>query len=253
MNFHKRQWQLFATALMFFTRIPIHTAYSQELLNRCNRYFPLVGFVVGGIGGLVLWLASWVFPVQVAVLLSMVATILTTGAFHEDGFADVCDGFGGGWDKERILSIMKDSRVGAYALIGTVLLLGTKFAALSGMTVQLAVPAIVSAHVWSRGMAVTTMYRLAYVRDDETSKSKPIAKQLHVADLVVALLISALAFVWWPSWMYVLVLLPMWVVKYFLERWFVKWLGGYTGDCLGTVQQVTELTAYLAIIVVQQW
>ncbi|MFT3739281.1 MAG: adenosylcobinamide-GDP ribazoletransferase [Breznakibacter sp.] len=249
----KHQWQLFATALMFFTRIPVRSVYSQQLLNRCNRYFPLVGFVVGGIGALVFWAASQVFSSQVAAVLSMAATILATGAFHEDGFADVCDGFGGGWDKDRILTIMKDSRVGAYGVIGMFLLLVAKYTVLSGMPVGIAVPSIITGHVLSRGMAVTTMFRLGYVRDDESSKAKPVTKHLRAKDLVIALTISACAFFMWPSWNYLVILVPMWLAKYFMERWFVKWIGGYTGDCLGSVQQVTELTAYLAIVALVAW
>lgn len=250
MSFIKYQWHLFATAMCFFTRIPCPTYYSQDSLNRCNRYFPLVGAVVGGIGALVYWGALSVFSVQVAVLLSMASTILATGAFHEDGFGDVCDGFGGGWTQEKIMFIMKDSRMGAYGVIGMVLMLGTKFAALSSMAPDMAIPAIVTAHMLSRAMAVSTMWSLPYVRDDETSKAKPIAKNLRKKDLALAFISGLLPLALWPSGWYVAVLLPLFVVKYFLERWFVKWIGGYTGDCLGTVQQVTELAVYLGLTAV---
>jgi adenosylcobinamide-GDP ribazoletransferase len=253
MHFLKYQWHLFATAMMFFTRIPCSTHYSQNSMNRCNRYFPLVGAVVGGIGALVLWGAAWLWPMPVAVLLSMVATILATGAFHEDGFADVCDGFGGGWTQDKILLIMKDSRVGAYGVIGMVLLLATKFALLAGMDLRISIAALLTAHVVSRGMAVTTMFTLAYVREDESSKSKPIAKNLHKADLVVASGFSLLPFLLWPSWWFAVMLLPLFVVKMLMERWFVKWIGGYTGDCLGTVQQVMELVVYLSVVAIAKF
>jgi adenosylcobinamide-GDP ribazoletransferase len=253
MKFLKYQWHLFATAMMFFTRIPCQTHYSQDSLNRCNRYFPLVGAVVGGIGVLVYWGASFVFPLQVAVLLSMTATILATGAFHEDGFADVCDGFGGGWTQEKILLIMKDSRVGAYGVIGIILLLATKFALLSNMDVDVAILAMITAHVLSRGMAVTTMFALVYVREDETSKVKPISKNLHKTDLVIACVFSLLPLLLWPSWWFLAMLAPLFGIKYFMERWFVKWIGGYTGDCLGTVQQVMELVVYLSVVAIARF
>ncbi len=103
----RREIQIFFAALMFFTRIPCPTwvKHSQETLNKASRYFPLIGWIVGAIGASVFWISSLLFPPVLAVLLSMIATILLTGAFHEDGFADVCDGFGGGWTQEEILRI----------------------------------------------------------------------------------------------------------------------------------------------------
>ena len=96
-------------------------------------YFPLIGWIVGGFSALIFWASSFLFPVSISIIFSMIASILVTGAFHEDGFADVCDGFGGGWTKEKILEIMKDSRVGSYGVIGMILMLGTKFAVLYQM------------------------------------------------------------------------------------------------------------------------
>ena len=117
--------RLFFTALMFFTRLPCPAwvGYSESYLNHSARYFPLVGVIVGGIGGLTFWLAQLIWPPSIAVLLSMLATIAVTGAFHEDGLADSCDGFGGGWGKEQVLAIMKDSRLGTFGAIGLGLIL----------------------------------------------------------------------------------------------------------------------------------
>lgn len=250
MNFLKYQWHLFLTALCFFTRIPAHIEYRQESLNCCNRYFPLVGAVVGMIGALVFIGASWILPVSVSVILSMAATILTTGAFHEDGFADVCDAFGGGWTKEKILVIMKDSRVGAYGVIGMFLLLVCKYITITETPTSLIPVAMVVAHILSRSMATTTMWRLNYVRDDETSKSKPITKNIRIKDVAIAMTIGILALLLLPSLLYALVLVPLFLIKYLIEQWFVKWIGGYTGDCLGTIQQVSELIIYLTILAV---
>ena len=142
----------FFTALMFFTRIPVPGSipYSKELLNKALRFFPLVGGIVGGIGAGILWLGMLIFPFPLALLLSMVVTIFITGAFHEDGFADFCDGYGGGITKERILEIMKDSRLGTYGTIGLIGILSVKFATL----IQIASPHIflilVTSHIFSR-------------------------------------------------------------------------------------------------------
>jgi adenosylcobinamide-GDP ribazoletransferase len=205
---------------------------------------------VGLIGALVFIGAAWLLPLSVSVILSMAATILTTGAFHEDGFADVCDAFGGGWTKEKILVIMKDSRVGAYGVIGMFLLLLCKYLTITAIPPYLIAIAMVVAHILSRSMATTTMWRLNYVREDETSKSKPITKNIRIKDVAISMTLGLLSLLLLPSSIFIVVLVPLFVVKYFIERWFVKWIGGYTGDCLGTIQQVSELIIYLTILAV---
>ena len=135
----RRELGYFLGAVGFFTRLPVPgwVGHSAAALSQCARYFPAVGLLVGGIGALVYWLALHLWPQPVAVLLSMAATIYATGAFHEDGLSDTADGLGGGWDKARILAIMKDSRVGSYGVVALVLALLGKFALLSGIDAAL--------------------------------------------------------------------------------------------------------------------
>jgi adenosylcobinamide-GDP ribazoletransferase len=124
----KKELHIFFTALMFYTRIPCpkNIDHNPDYLNKASRYFPLVGWIVGTVAFGAYCLFDYLIGPEIGVLLSMIASILVTGAFHEDGFADVCDGFGGGWTKEKILTIMKDSAIGAYGAIGVVLLLLVK-------------------------------------------------------------------------------------------------------------------------------
>ncbi len=235
---------------MFLTSIPSPkwVGYSTDNLNKCNRYFPLVGIIVGGVGALVYYLASFVFPLNISVILSMISTILLTGAFHEDGFADTCDGFGGGWTTEKILVIMKDSRVGAYGMIGTILLLLLKFTAISALHSPIIIPSIIAGHAISRMFAVTSMFTLPYVREDETSKSKPVTKNLHIKDLWIAIFIGLASLLLFQNWIIYLCIIPLLITKFWLDKYFKKWIGGYVGDCLGAVQQVTEVVFYLSII-----
>ncbi len=245
-----KEIKLFFTALMFITRIPVPkwVGYSEKNLNKCNRYFPLVGIIVGSLGGLVYWLASYVFPENISIVLSMISTVLLTGGFHEDGFADVCDGFGGGWNKEKILHIMKDSRVGAYGMIGMILLLMLKFFALSALPIAFVIPALIAGHSISRTLAVSTMYNLPYVREDELSKSKPVTKNLHISDLLIAIVLGLSSFLIFRNWTVFLTVVPLLIAKVWLDKYFKKWIGGYVGDCLGTIQQVTEVIFYLSLI-----
>jgi adenosylcobinamide-GDP ribazoletransferase len=128
--------RLLLLAVQFYTRLPVPAwvGYSDELLNKATVYFPLVGWLVGSVAAGAFMGANFLFRnTELALLLSMVASILLTGAFHEDGFADVCDGFGGGWTPDKILAIMKDSRLGTYGVTGLGLLLAGKFLALRGL------------------------------------------------------------------------------------------------------------------------
>ena len=120
----RRERDLLLVALMFFTRIPMPrwVPFDEARLNGASRYFPLVGLLVGAVAALVYGVAVNLWSPALALVLATAATVLLTGAFHEDGFADVCDGFGGGWDREQVLSIMKDSRIGTYGTVGLGLL-----------------------------------------------------------------------------------------------------------------------------------
>ena len=125
----REQVRIFFTALMFYTRIPCPkwVDHSPDYINKATRFFPLMGWIVGSFAFAFFSLCLWLNEPALAVIFSMIASVWITGAFHEDGFADVCDGFGGGWTKQKILDIMKDSRVGAYGLIGLLLLFALKF------------------------------------------------------------------------------------------------------------------------------
>src|SRR5258708_5864215 len=120
----KKEFHIFLTAVMFYTRIPCPkwVDHSSEFLNKATRYFPLIGWIVGAFCFGTYYGLQYIYPIEIAIIISMAAGILITGAFHEDGFADVCDGFGGGWTKQKILDIMKDSHIGAYGVIGLILL-----------------------------------------------------------------------------------------------------------------------------------
>jgi adenosylcobinamide-GDP ribazoletransferase len=192
----------------------------------------------------------------------MIAGILTTGAFHEDGFADVCDGFGGGWTKEKILIIMKDSAIGAYGAIGLVLLFLLKFLVLSELISKSEICNLqsticnlllfVSAHAVSRLSAISIVFTHEYSREDALSKSKPIAQSYTWREVVGAFFFGLLPLliVSFFQWQLLFVLIPIFIARFFLARYFQKWIGGYTGDCLGATQQVCEVIFYLSILAI---
>lgn len=245
---------------MFYTRIPCpkNIDHNPDYLNKASRYFPLIGWIVGGICFGMYYLASIVFSVEIALILSMIAGILTTGAFHEDGFADVCDGFGGGWTKEKILFIMKDSAIGAYGAIGLVLLFLLKFQSLIQLmntiqNIQFTIFLLfISGHSISRLSAISIVFTHQYSREDSSSKSKPIAQNFSWKEVIGASFFGLLPLVVLSffQWELLLALIPVFIARFFLARYFQKWIDGYTGDCLGATQQVCEVVFYLSIIAI---
>jgi adenosylcobinamide-GDP ribazoletransferase len=251
-----RQVALFMTAVQFLTRLPTSQfkAFEPAWLARSARYFPLVGVLVGVINVGVWWLASRRLPTTVAVGLTVALSVLVTGAFHEDGFADVCDGFGGGRTRDRVLAIMKDSRIGAYGAIGIVLMLGLKWATLDALAISTAVfaPLVIGAHLTSRWCAGALMWSLPYVRGEADSKSRAAVEGFTAREWLIGGIIGLAAFA--PiaaSGLRESGLLEGWAllaggVSAAAIAWAARGylrlrIGGHTGDCLGAVQQSTEL------------
>ncbi|MFH6944549.1 adenosylcobinamide-GDP ribazoletransferase [Flavobacterium sp. FlaQc-50] len=260
----KKELHIFFTALMFYTRIPCpkNIDHNPDYLNKATRYFPLIGWIVGSISFLAFYVFSLFLSVETAVILAFIASILTTGAFHEDGFADVCDGFGGGWTKEKILLIMKDSAIGAYGAIGLILLFLLKFKLLSESIAPFQIQdstalfqiflLFISAHALSRLAAISIIFTHEYSRDDASSKSKPIAKSNTWKEILGSFFFGLVPLLVLSYFKYqiLLVLIPVFLTRYFLARYFQKWIDGYTGDCLGATQQVCEVVYYLALLLV---
>jgi adenosylcobinamide-GDP ribazoletransferase len=245
----RREIGHFFAALRFFTRLPVPAwvGHSSEQLNHAARYFPLVGVIVGAIGAAVTLAALRFWPAPLAVLLGMAATLLATGAFHEDGLADSIDGFGGGWAREDVLRIMKDSRIGSYGAIGIGLALLAKFEALSALPAATLFAALVAGHAVSRLASTTLIYALDYARDDASSKSKPLATRMGRGELALAALFGLAPCLLLPVAQVAVALALMALVTVLTARHFIRRIGGYTGDCLGATQQLTELAFYLGL------
>jgi adenosylcobinamide-GDP ribazoletransferase len=257
----KRQFLLFLVAIQFLTRLPVPhlDGFQESWLSRSARFFPLVGALVGLMAAGVWWLSSMCFPPAVAAGLMMSAALLMTGALHEDGFADVCDGFGGGRTPEVVLSIMKDSRVGAYGAIGVAMLLGLKWSILASLPQATLPVVVVGAHMVSRWWAIGLIWRLRYVRTDADGKSKSLAGNLRGPDWVLSGALGALALL--PVIfladsaaeprlaLALLAALACSAASTLLTgAYFRIRIGGYTGDCLGAAQQLAELSFLLAAL-----
>jgi adenosylcobinamide-GDP ribazoletransferase len=252
-------WQelrLFFIAVQFLTRVPVPgwVGWTAAWMNDSARHFPAVGLCVGGVAAAALWAGSLWWPLPVAVLLSTASTVWLTGAFHEDGLADTCDGLGGTVDRERALAIMKDSRLGTYGAVALLLVLALKAAALHALATHdlvVALAVLPLAHAWSRAAPVVLLRLLPYGGDVDHAKAKPMAQQVDGLSFGIALMWVVMAGVG------AAVLLPVPAllvaagattsVTVWMARWLRRRLGGYTGDTLGATQQFCELAVYLSL------
>ncbi|MPV56490.1 adenosylcobinamide-GDP ribazoletransferase [Burkholderia sp. HI2761] len=244
----RAELRYFFVALGYFTRVPMPRSigYAAGDLDQAARYFPLVGACVGAWGALVYLVALRALPASIAVGLSMAATLLATGAFHEDGLADSCDAFGGGYTRDDVLRIMHDSRIGTFGAVALVIALGLKWQALTSMLPLRAAWTMIAAHAASRTMAVSLLMSLDYVRPE--GKAKPVAQRMSARAACVAA-VFGLPWLFWPDWrMGVAACVALVLVRAGLARYFVKRIGGYTGDCLGFAQQLGELAIYLVVL-----
>ncbi|MDD1619169.1 MAG: adenosylcobinamide-GDP ribazoletransferase [Methylococcaceae bacterium] len=239
------QLKLFLLALSFYTRLPGPQSQDYTKLPQAVLYLPLVGWLVGVITAASFYLADLLWPQATAVILALIIGIFLTGAFHEDGFADVCDGFGGGWGKQRILEIMKDSYIGVYGVVGLLLIFLLKISLLGGM-LPTAVPLVLLAgHSISRLPPLLLMQRYDYARNNDSKAAgavyKPSLQKLAVATALALLPLALL-----PA-LCVLAIIPVLGANLYLGRYFYRYIGGYTGDCLGASQQIAEAVFYLSV------
>lgn len=258
-------------AVQFFTRIPVTgrlaawVGYSPAMLRASAAHFPGIGWLAALLSTAVyaaLYGALVPNPLApaVAAVFCTIATVLMTGGFHEDGLADVVDGLGGSADRERALDIMKDSRIGAFGAMALVLALLAKvslLALLGAHSLQAALAALAGAHVVSRFWPLLIVRSLPHVGDTARSKSKPLADQISGGALWVALFwcFGPLVAVLYAQKAIFLIasMACSGLASAWMARWFARRLQGFTGDCLGATQQVSEIGFYLGAALALRW
>jgi adenosylcobinamide-GDP ribazoletransferase len=237
------------SALRFFTRLPIPAGRfavsdGHDLAGSVTA-FPIAGAVIGTLIALFWWAASLLLPSILAAGLAIGFSLLLTGALHEDGFADCADGLGGGHMKERALEIMRDSRIGAYGAAALFMTLALRWAALSTLAPVPGVVALVITHTVSRSAITIALANGNYARKQGLgiSVSGGVEKGRFWLITAIALLIGlglggvaglcAAILAYGASW------------GFFL--WLKQKLGGYTGDGLGAMQQIAEITVLVVL------
>ncbi len=246
----KQPLNVFFNAVTFYTRLPAPSwvEHNSNNLNRASAFFPLIGWIVAGFCYGVFYLSQQFLPFELSLILSMAFGLLLTGAFHEDGFADLCDGFGGGWSQEDVLRIMKDSCLGTYGVSGLCFIVLIKWQSLSAIDPKDLFISLVLAHSLSRAFAISLIALLPYVQADALSKAKPIAQQWHGLDLCIAWLWALIPLFFIPLNWGLTLLAAGCIALFIIRRWFQKRLQGYTGDALGASQQIHEILIYLILV-----
>lgn len=242
-------------AFIFFTRLPLWRIHqpARECYRAVVEYWPVTGWLTGGVMAATLFFSSLVLPNGVAVLLAIAVRVLLTGALHEDGLCDFFDGFGGGTDRKRILGIMKDSRIGTYGVVGILLYVLVLYHVLLSMPVPVAAIAIFAADPYAKMLAAQVIQMLPYARTEEEAKAKTVYRRMSVrasALLFIQGFLPMAAFLLlfgsYVNWQ-VIVFCPC-IVMYFLYLLIWHKLRGYTGDCCGALFLLVELGAYLCIV-----
>lgn len=248
------EWlRLFLIAIQFLTRLPVPDKLqtSEETLGKATKFFPLVGVMVGAGASLIFWPLQLLLPHSAAALCAIIFTAFITNGFHEDGLADTFDGFGGGWTKEQALEIMRDSRLGTYGALALAFLILGKYSFLSALAPGQVWRWLIVAHTASRWTVLPLCAWLPYARAE--GQGKLVAKQIGKAEIFIGsltLFITVLLLSWQSALAAVLVtgLALLLSGLYYRAR-----LSGITGDCLGATNQLTEVSLYLAAVILSRF
>ena len=238
-------------AFRFLTRIPLPgISHSQGSLSRAAKFFPLVGLVIAlGAVGLRRALIGHLAPAIVAVLI-LCYLVLITGGFHEDGLADTADGFGGAWKKEKILEIMRDSRIGSFGALAIALSILARYTLLSSLRPDRFSTYIIAAHVLCRWTTLPLSFFMSPARAE--GQGAGVAQRISILSLVfgtvIALVICVICYflthqAFWLPW------IAAWVaaiaVTLLTALYYRSQIGGVTGGCFGATNQLTEIVIYL--------
>lgn len=237
----------YLTALRFLTILPLPAGsrFEQGDLGRSTAWFPLAGLTIGALLLVSDHLLSFMFPRHVTVALLIALLALVTGALHLDGLADVCDGLAARGDRERFLAVMKDSRVGAVGVVGLVIGIGLKYAALLAVPAGLAWQAVLLFPALARFTMVLVMAGAPSARSD--GLGAVFVAGIDRRHLLTASL-TVLPLCWLAAGMrgiVALAVLCLWGMA--VRRYFSGRLGGITGDIVGFSGETAEILCLLCL------
>jgi adenosylcobinamide-GDP ribazoletransferase len=234
----------FLLAFQFMTRIPISgLPHEPRALARAAKFFPVVGLAVGLVALAIKRLLVAHIQYQVLAFVLIVYFVVITGALHEDGLADAADGFGGGWTREKILTIMRDSRIGSFGCVAVTLSLLARFVLISNTSPARLSGILIASSVLCRWTALPLSYWLPYAREDHglggaVAGQLPLSSLLWGSGFAVVGVAGALGVGSLGPWLITI------VVTVASGLYFNSHIQGVTGDCLGATNQIVEIAIY---------
>ncbi|GIU17008.1 MULTISPECIES: adenosylcobinamide-GDP ribazoletransferase [unclassified Shewanella] len=247
----KRHIGAILAAASFLTRLPMPTwvAKDSDAIAKSSRWFAFIGLWIGVIAAGLLYSFTALMGQELAVVLTLLLIILLTGAFHEDGLADLCDGFGGGWERSRKLAIMKDSQIGTYGVLALVSSFAIKVIALSQLPLVIACLALITCHAASRSIAGFVAVYLPYARTDDNNKTPQKDAKLPITNRLILCASGALPMTLLPLGCS-LTLIAVWLGVFIaMIKLMQRHIQGYTGDTLGATQQIIEITGLITLVI----
>jgi adenosylcobinamide-GDP ribazoletransferase len=231
-------------AFQFLTRLPIsRIAYQPDSLSRSVKFFPVVGLVIGFAASLLHRILTPHLDRALVALLLLTFLVLITGGLHEDALADTADAFGGGWNRQQILTILRDSRIGSFGALALVLSVLARFLLLSILPVNRFTASVVSAHVLCRWTTLPLGYFLRTAREDEGQGAR-IAQKISLTSLLAGTLLSfAIVFYLLRSQFWIPIVATL-LITGLSGLYYYRRIGGITGDCFGATNQLAEIAVY---------
>jgi adenosylcobinamide-GDP ribazoletransferase len=243
----------FLQAVTFLTLLPVgqRRPSKKKGLARSMAFFPLVGLLLGLILALGYYLLSPLLPKPLVIWFTIALLALLTRGLHLDGFADTIDGLASGGPREKILEVMRDSRIGAFGVISLILLIGAKYLCIDQMSDKSIPSSLILMAVMGRNSMVLVCYRSSYARSDD-GLAKPFVDYLTTREIIIS---SVLAFGIGLLLMGVngfLVFLGTGLFSLGYRLFFLKKLKGVTGDILGAANEMTELVCLIQLVILEQ-
>jgi adenosylcobinamide-GDP ribazoletransferase len=231
-------------AFQFLTRIPLPSgSFEADSLSRAIKFFPLVGLVVGSGAALLQRLLMPHLNRSLVALVVLIYLVLISGCFHEDGLADLADGFGGGWNKEQILLILKDSRIGSYGTTALILSLLSRYLLLASLPLEHFTAYVISSHVLCRWSSLPLSYFLPPARENNGQGAR-IARLTTASSLAIGSIFSLVVVIYALHWAAIAPIVAT-LLTVVLSGWFYyRKINGVTGDCFGATNQLTEIAVY---------
>ena len=246
----RRLWSDLLSAIQFLTRIPIPSqSYEPDSLARSVKFFPAVGLLIGASAALLHLLLASHLQRPVTALLVLTYLLVITGCLHEDGFADTADGFGGGWSREQILVILRDSRIGSYGAAALTLSLLGRVLLLSSLPLTQITQYLVAAHVLCRWTTLPLSFYLPAARaqssDEKDGQGARVAQLTTLSSLIVGTTFTFTIVIALLRTQAVIPIVSTIVVTFLSGLYYKRKIGGITGDCFGATNQLTEVAVYL--------